>query len=193
MKALRQIGLAVAVLLPMLHGADNAYTSGSVHLQFTTRPTGQKYSPRHVMAVWVADAKGGFVRTLMLRAKRQRGRLLTWQKSAAGNTAGLTDATTGATLRLHETITLDWDCRDAAGKPVPDGSYQIMIEFSERNGAGPVTPWGYLRVEKGKLPFTVKPKNLTYFSDLQVTFAPPTAAAATPPLPAPQVAPAIRN
>lgn len=190
MKTSRYVAFALAAVLSMVLLAADSRSSGNVQVQFTTRTTGQKRSPKHVIAVWVADAQGGFVRTLMLRAKRQRGWLSVWQKSSAGSVAGLTDATSGATARKHEPIRLDWDCRDAAGRLVPDGSYQVMIEFTERNGPGPVTPRGYLPIEKGTLPFSVKPRNLDYFGDLRVTFTPaPAAASATVPLPYPPAAP----
>jgi len=183
--------LALAVLLPVFAGAAEATAQpGAVRLQVTTRPTGAKYSPRHVLAVWVTDAEGRFVRTLMLKANRQRSRLSAWLKSSAGNTAGLTDAVSGATLRQHEPITVDWDCRNAAGVAVPDGWYQILVEFTERNGAGPVTPAAALRVRTGPEPYTAQPQNLEYFRDLRVSYQPGPAAAAPVPRPAPAAPPA---
>lgn len=165
---------ALGVLLPLLTlGASATPPAGTVRLEITTRPTGAKYSPRHVLAVWVTDAQGRFVRTLMLRAKRQRSRLVAWQAGSSGNTAGLTDAVTGATVTQHKAITVDWDCRNAAGETVPDGWYQILVEFSERNGSGPVTPAGTLRVRKGPEPYVAGPGDLEFFRGIRVSYQPP--------------------
>jgi hypothetical protein len=170
--------VVVAGLFCLILAAADVRTAGKVQVQFTTRPTGQNYSPRHVLAVWVTDANGGFVRTLLLQAAQQRNRLVVWQQNAPQNLAGLTDAMTGATARTHETVRVEWDCCNAAGKLVPDGRYFIMVEFTERNGAGPVLPRGYLQVEKGPQPFTFKPKKLNYFKDLAVVYTPQAAGAA---------------
>ncbi len=181
--------LALGVVLPLLAlGAGAVSPAGTVRLEVTTRSTGGKYSPRHVLAVWVTDAQGRFVRTLMLKAKRQRSRLVAWQASSSGNTVGLTDAVTGATATQHRAITVDWDCRDAAGAAVPDGWYRILVEFSERNGSGPLTPPGAIRVRKGPEPYAAEPGDLEFFRGMRVSYR-PLVSPPPPTRPAPAVVP----
>ena len=143
-----------------------------VHVEVTTRTTGQNYAPKHVLAVWVADSQGRFVKTLRVMGDKKRGRLSAWRAVVANNAGAVVDAVTGATERQHGTVSADWDCRDVRGKLVPDGWYQIMVEFSEGKARGPVTPPGHLRVQKGPEAYTASPKDLPYFAGLQVSYQP---------------------
>ncbi len=47
-------------------------TQGKGTLTFVTTATDGKYAPRHVLAVWVADSKGKFVKTLLVRARKRK-------------------------------------------------------------------------------------------------------------------------
>lgn len=175
--------LAAAVSLASglaLAGDAPAPTRGVVHVEVTTRTTGQKYAPKHVLALWVADARGRFVKTLVVRGESKRGRLSAWRAAVAGNAGAVVDAVTGATARQHGTVTADWDCRDVRGGLVPDGWYQILVEFSEGKAQGPVTPAGYLRVLKGTEAYAASPKDLAAFTGIQVSYQPATADALLP-------------
>jgi hypothetical protein len=169
---------------PLLAGEVAGPTQGVVCLQLTTRTTGQNYAPDHVLAVWVADQQGRFVKTLLLRAGRKRARLTAWNASVGENPGAIVDAVTGATQPQHGPLIADWDCRDVRGRPVPDGWYQIMVEFSEGTARGPVTPPGHIRVRKGPEPFTYTPADLPWFGGIQVSYEPTPADA--PPLGQPQ-------
>jgi hypothetical protein len=65
-----------------------------------------------------------------------------------------------------------WDCRDAAGTLVPDGTYFIMVEMTTREAQGPVTPSGWIRFAKGTSTVTTRPFNQRYFTAMSLTYTP---------------------
>jgi hypothetical protein len=89
------------------------------------------------LAVWVEDAKGRLVRTLFatdFMARRGGFRLRPqvcpeWVKAAGLErmSPAEIDAVSGATQRPGA-ISLAWDCKTAAGQPVPPGLYYYKVE-----------------------------------------------------------------
>lgn len=144
-------------------------TSGSVTFTVTTKAVKARYSPRHVMAIWVTNSKGEFVKTLAIHAKSQKKRLTTWIKQSKKNAV---DAVTGATLKTHQTHTVTWDCLDVKGKSVPDGDYQIHVEFTSANSQGPVTPALHIQFHKGLKAVSMTPKPLPYFVEMKLIYTP---------------------
>lgn len=144
-------------------------TAGTVTLEFTTTTTGKQFAPRHVLAVWVSDDQGRFVRTLQCNAARYRRHLVQWNRSSGTN---LVDAVTSASLTAHQAHTVTWDCRNAAGEVVQDGRYRLRVEFTEVNGAGPITPETLLQFTKGASPVTLKPLSQAHFKGLALTYKP---------------------
>ena len=131
----RTIGLAVAVAAwAGICGARAASTAGT--MEFETRIEGEQkaFAPKHVAAVWIEDAQGTFVKTLLVRGLKQNKRLEAW-KAASGGT--MVDGVTGPTLTEWGKISAKWDGTDAAGKPVADGAYKLRAESTWWNGAGP--------------------------------------------------------
>ena len=131
---------------------------------FSTAPHGGKYTPRHVLAVWVADARGRFVKSLLVRAGKRAGDLKGWRSASEGNR---TDAVTGATLPRHDRHRAVWNGTDARGNPVPDGDYELRIELCE--GAPSVlTPKGHLPFVKGSATAARTFPDLPSFKDLSL-------------------------
>jgi hypothetical protein len=149
--------------------AAGGETAGSVEFSVTTRPTDGAYAPRHVIAIWVTDGKGAFVKTLELCARKQKRHLLSWARSSNQNEV---DAVTGATIEAHRTHTVRWDCRDAGGNPVPDGEYQIQVEFTEKNGQGPATPPRHIRFSKGPKALSLTFEELPHFGKINLQYTP---------------------
>jgi hypothetical protein len=89
------------------------------------------------LAVWIEDAEGGYVQTLfatdfMARREgfRKRPQVCPEWVQAAGLerlSRAPVDAVSGATQKPG-TITLSWDCKDAAGESVPYGAYLYKVE-----------------------------------------------------------------
>jgi len=143
-----------------------------VTLEFTTTTTGKPFAPRHVLAVWVTDDQGRFVRTLQCNANRYRRHLVQWTRNSETN---LVDAVTSASLTEHTTHTVTWDCRNAAGQLVKDGRYRLRVEFTEANGAGPATPETLLQFTKGANAVSLKPLSQPHFTGLALAYKPASA------------------
>jgi len=150
-------------------GTLMAATEGSVSFTVKTIATDEKYKPFNVMAIWVTNSKGEFVKTLAYHADKRKKYLKVWKKQSDKNT---TDAVTSATLSTHESRTVKWDCKDAKGNLVPDGEYEIHVEFSNANKAGPVTPDGYIKFTKGTKAVTLTPEKLPNFEGMKLEFTP---------------------
>jgi hypothetical protein len=100
----------------------------------TTSNAGGEYAPSNVGAIWISDGGSKFVKTLKIWANKRRKHLNKWIAASGQN---LTDAVTGATLNSHGVRSATWDCSDVNHQPVPFGNYQVNIEFTENNSAGP--------------------------------------------------------
>ncbi len=160
-----------AVLLAFATVAGTLSTNdASVNFSVTTSPTTGKYAPRHVLAIWVTDSQGALVKTLQVNADKRKKHLVQWM-AAMGDTK--VDAVTSATLKTHQTSKVVWNCKDAKGNPVPDGKYQIRVEFTEINGAGPATPKDYIEFTVGPKAVTLKPKDLANFKAMSLDYMPP--------------------
>jgi hypothetical protein len=104
----------------------------------TTISTNRDYAPLNVGAIWIADARGKFVKTLTVWAGRHGNHLLRWVADSgdAGRARDTTDAVTSATARNHGAHKATWDCTDTKRAPVPAGYYQLCVEMTESNSAG---------------------------------------------------------
>ena len=161
-----------SLLAILVSGAcATAGTDGRATVRVTTVSADGKYAPRHVLAVWVTDADGGFVKTLAVRARKHRKSLRAWSDATADREDALTDAVTGATLKRHETRYVSWDCRDTQGNVVPDGVYRIFVEFSEK-GRGPVTDPNTIVFTKGPDAFRGDAPDTRHFRDVALIYRP---------------------
>jgi flagellar hook assembly protein FlgD len=137
MKLFRLIALflfSVYSLSAMAQVSDqNEFTDGSLSFSVLTVTNNAAYSPRNVLAIWVKDSQGNFVISRKVMAGVRKQHLVKWMNSSNNNSV---NAITGATLQNHQQHTIIWDCRDALGNLVPDGLYEIWVEFTERNSAG---------------------------------------------------------
>jgi len=149
--------------------AEKAKPTGPVKFSVETKRTRGKYAPKHVLAIWVTNSKGKFVRTLEVYGKKYRKHLKVWARNSKKNTV---DAITGATLKKHVPHNVVWDCRDARGKLVPDGAYHIHVEFTEVNGQGPVMPLRHVKFRKGAKAISLKPKNMRNFVNIKLDYTP---------------------
>lgn len=135
-------------------------------ISFTTVSFNGEYAPENVGAVWVLDAAGSFVKTLEIWGTKRIKYVTRWKAASGGSTV---DAVTGATRSSHGPHKIEWDLTGVDGALVPDGKYQVLIEFTEKNGAG---AWTTIALEKSASPFTAAPPDTAYFIDQQLTFSP---------------------
>jgi hypothetical protein len=115
-----------------------AQTSGRLTVTVTTGPVGGPYAPRNILAIWIEDSSGKFVKTLLAYANTRKTHLNTWEASttAVSSTFNVVDATTGATQSSHGTRTCQWNGTDYSGKQVPDGDYKVRMELTDQNATG---------------------------------------------------------
>ncbi len=121
---------------------------GTLTVSFTTAPAGGNYAPRNIVAVWIEDSTGRFVRTIGRWANRRVRYLLSWN-AAAG--AGDADAVSGATRSSHaSTLTVTWNGTNKAGQVMPAGMYKIRMELADRDSSSPTqNNQGSFTFEKG--------------------------------------------
>ncbi|MFQ5823035.1 MAG: DUF2271 domain-containing protein [bacterium] len=151
----------------------NAVTGaeGTVTFQVRTVSYGGEYAEKNIGAIWVEDSQNKFVKTLNLWAAKRKGHLIKWNAASGGN---VVDAVTSATLRTHETHNVTWNGTDINGNRVPDGTYKILVEFTEDNSnksGQPPGKWTSIEFSKGSSPQNITPANETYFKDMELVYA----------------------
>lgn len=112
----------------------NAQTPGTMTFTFTEPGTGHT---KNVLAVWVQDNSGNFIKTKMRYwGSGTNDHLPTWKTNSSQN---VVDASTGATLTSSTNPTafgiktVVWDGKDVNGNIVTDGTYKVSVESSWNN------------------------------------------------------------
>ncbi len=140
-------------------------------VSLTTVTTGKNYDPKNVGAIWIADDAGKFLKTLKVWAGTRITHLNKWNAvtTAAGLARSKVDAVTGGTISTQQTHSAAWTCTDASKAPVADGSYQLCMEMTESNAAGPT---GCVSFMKGATAAKTTPADLSNFKGLTLDFTP---------------------
>lgn len=114
---------------------DGEAISGVLTLTVSTAPYGGNYAPKNIVALWVEDNEGKFVKTLGVHAAKRINYLGAW-KTSQGSTQ--TDGDTGATRSNHLTpLTVIWDGTYADDvKKMKKDIYRLRGELTDRNGNG---------------------------------------------------------
>lgn len=147
-------------------------TNGTLTFTVKTVAYSSPYSPKHILAIWVATGTGTWVKTRKFMSQSSLYRqYLTNFKNATGSTYNATDAITGATLQSHVTHTVTWDGKNSSGTLVADGTYRVYIEYTSANATGKLY---YLEFTKGPDTLILTPANQTYFQDISLTWVPST-------------------
>jgi hypothetical protein len=127
----------------------------------TTTPNG-RYSPRNIGAIWIETEQGMFVKTIE-RWAGTRARWLT--KFNASSASNLVDAVTSATLSQHTTHDRTWNLTNLMHCEIPSGNYRVVVEMTDKNGAGPSTT---IPFTMNGTPMTLTPVETTNFHDLLI-------------------------
>lgn len=128
-------------------------TTGTLTVDFESATAGGKYSPRNIVAVWIEDANGEFVKTLLAYADRRITHLNNWESATdkKGVKYNRTDAITGATKSNHGNRTCTWDGTDYNKNAVADGSYSLCMELTDKNSTGNYSKFSFVKGETNKL------------------------------------------
>lgn len=150
-----------------------AQTAGTLTVTTTTSSTGGNYAPRNILAIWIEDEQGNFVKTLMAYAATRITHLNIWESStsAAGSTYNVVDAITGPTRNSHDTRTATWDGTDVDGQIVQDGVYLVQMELTDKNSTGNNSSFSFT---KGTSSVNLTPSNVPSFSSISIIWEPNT-------------------
>ena len=146
----------------------SAQTGGKLDVSVTTSPAGGNYAPRHIIAIWIEDDSGNFVKTLLAYADRRITHLNAWEKSTdqKGIKYNRTDAITGATKGSHDTRTCSWDGTDYNKVLVADGKYFVCMELTDKNASGNYSTFEFEKGENNSL----SPQNAPSFSSISISW-----------------------
>lgn len=142
-----------------------AQTQGTLNISVTTSSTGGNYAPRNILAIWIEDGSGKFVKTLLAYADRRKQHLNTWEAStnAAGSMYNSVDAITGATKSSHGTRTCTWNSTDYTGIIAADGEYKVRMELTDKNATGNIASFNFT---KGTAIQKLTPSDVPSFSSV---------------------------
>ena len=143
-----------------------AQTTGSLSVSVTTASTGGNYSPKNVFVIWIEDASGNFVKTLTANAEKRIQYLYKWSASTSAKTTryNRVDAVTGATLGGHGTRTGTWNGTDYNKNLVPDGTYYVCFELTDKHAQGNYSRFAFTKGATNSL----TPANVTGFSKISI-------------------------
>jgi hypothetical protein len=140
-------------------------TTGLI-VSVVTSSAGGGYAPKHVVAIWIEDNAGKFIKTLTVYAQARAYDLTNWENSSAGNSV---DAVTGATQSSFGTIYGSWNGTDVSGKVVADGTYKVCMELTDKSSTGNFASFTFT---KGTVAQTQTPANVTSFSSVSIKWMP---------------------
>lgn len=149
----------------------NAQSEGTLTVTATTSSAGGNYAPKNIVAIWIEDNQGNFVKTLLAYAQTRKTHLNTWEASttAAGSPFNTVDAITGATKSSHATRTCTWNGTDVNGTLVADGTYRIRMELTDKNSTGNYSTFTFT---KGPDAENQAPANVPSFSSITLNWEP---------------------
>lgn len=163
-----RIFLFLFITLAFIAQQLKAQTSGNLTFSVTTtEPTGG-YSGKHVIAIWIKDLSGNFIKTKVKYAATREQYLNQWITNSGRNTV---DAVTGATLSNHGTLSVSWNGTNAAGSPVPDGTYQVWMQMADANTNGQTASVSFV---KGSSAMQLSPANVGNFTSMSLNWKPTT-------------------
>ena len=159
--------MCLSLLANAQNSAPEVATSGTLTVSVTTSSAGGKYFPEHVMAIWIEDGSGKFVKTLLAYADKRKGYLTNWKK--VNSTYNTVDAVTGATKTSHTTRTCTWNGTNVSKAQVTDGNYVLKMELTDKDATGNV---GSFTFAKGTSEVTLNPTSIPSFSNISIKWTP---------------------
>lgn len=151
----------------------SAQTEGTLSVSATTSKTSiPDYNPSNIVAIWIEDSSGKFVKTLLAYASVYRQYLLTWKAvtTIAGSAYNTVDAITGATETSHGTRTCTWNGKNRFSALVADGTYTLKMELTDNNGDK--QNLAAFTFTKGTSIQTITPPTTSGFSNISIEWIP---------------------
>lgn len=141
-------------------------TAGTLSVSTLTSSNGGPYAPRNVVAIWVENSSGQFVKTLLAYGGERRYHLTNWTSNSSNN---VTDAITGATQSSHATRTCTWNGKDASGNLTANGNYKLCMELADSNGSSVFKTFAFA---KDTVATTQSPSNVPSFANISIKWKP---------------------
>ena len=163
----------MTVYITLLLFTVNAFAATEFNMSFSTAQPGGTYKPENCVAVWVTKADGTFVKTICRYAYTRLTDLTDWRTAIAtenGKVVGV-DGYMGATRANHSdpvTITATWDLKDKSGTLVPDGTYNINFEITDKTRK--THTFSFV---KDSTAGTRTNPGTTWFKSISIAYAPP--------------------
>lgn len=151
---------------PINNTGNQTVPSTGLYVTAITSTAGGNYSPRNIVAIWVTDNSGKFVKTLTFYAAQRKTDLTNWVAASGFNT---TDAVTGATRTSFGTITAKWNGTNTSGTVVADGTYNVCMELTDKGGTGNYSQFAFT---KGASELNFTPANVSSFSSISIKWMP---------------------
>lgn len=168
MKRILIIAVLALILTTGIQAATD--TAGALTVKFTTSQTSTpEYAPNNIVACWIVDSSGKFVKTLLAYAATRKSDLINW-KSATSSTYNVVDALTSATKSSHAARTCTWNGTNTSGVSVADGTYTVKMECTD-NGSGVVNLASFT-FTKGATSQTQTPATTNKFSSISIAWVP---------------------
>lgn len=155
-----------ALYLGFNQSAVKAQTPGTLSFSVTTTEPAGNYNNVNVIALWIEDTNGTFVKTKIRYAASRIAYLTRWITESGYN---VVDAVTGPTRSTHGTLTFNWNATNVSAAVVADGYYRVYIQMSDKNSAGPIT---YVQFQKDSSAHTVSPANVGNFTNMSLNWNP---------------------
>jgi len=143
-----------------------ANTAGTLTISTLTSTTGGSYSPKNIVAIWIENSSGAFVKSLLVYAATRMNDLTNWVSNSSKN---VVNATTGATQSSYGTRTCTWNGTNVAGTVVTDGTYKVCMELTDKNGTGNFSTFTFT---KGTTAISLTPTNAPSFSNISIVWTP---------------------
>jgi hypothetical protein len=143
-----------------------AQTAGTLTFSVTTTEPSGGYTNKFVLAVWIRDNAGNFVKTKIKYAANRVQYLNVWVSNSGSN---VVDAATGVTQTVHQTFTINWNATNVSAALVPDGTYQVWMQMADQNVNGATN---YVTFTKGTSAVHLTPANSGNFTNLVLDWVP---------------------
>ena len=158
----------ITLLLLINIGYSVAQTSGTLTIStLTSQTTGATYAPDNIVAMWIVNSSGTFVKSTLIYANARQQYLFTW--IASDVSLNKVDAVTGATQSSHGTRTSSWNGKDVNEVLVPDGTYSVKMELTDKHAQGNLGTFAFV---KGPSAQTLTPTAVPSFSNISIKWTP---------------------
>lgn len=160
-------------VLMLLSSYIFSQTQGNLQVSVSTSSAGGNYAPRNILAIWIENENGTFVKTLMAYAATYKTHLNNWEASttAAGSPFNVVDAISGPSLTNHGTRQCTWNAKNFLGNLMPDGNYKLCFELTDKNATG---NYSFFVFSKDSNQITLTPPNVPSFAAINIKWNPQT-------------------